>query len=221
MPQLLEVEHAGPVVERRAPDREGPAEDAGQQVQRAVAVAEQEQRERVEQAEGRGLAEEVHRQRVETAAVQRRQREGQQQVPQRQRDRQPPRDDVAQRQTDHGGEDVQPVGHRVEHLAEAGGLVHPARDLAVGPVGEAGDRQHQQRPAVLLRPEHQPQEQRHSQQPEEAERVRDREHPVGHFQVRHAPPPLSPWLLSPLGAVVTVLGPTDRAMPGHARGMPR
>src|SRR5262249_21093879 len=63
--QLYCVQDSGPEVQRRTPDRERPAEDPGEQAKGVVAVAEQQQRERVQQAERRRLAEEVHRQCVE------------------------------------------------------------------------------------------------------------------------------------------------------------
>ena len=145
----------------------------------AVAVAEEQQREGVEQVEGRGLAEEVHRQRAVAAGAQQRHQPPQQQVAQRQDQRDPPRDDVAQGEADDDREDVEPVGDRVEDLAELRGLVELAGEVAVEVVGDAREHQQDQRPAVGLGPEDQPQEERDAGQPDHAEQVGHGPHAAG------------------------------------------
>jgi hypothetical protein len=53
-----------------------------------------------------------------------------------QQNREPPRDDVSPGEPDHRREDVEPVGDRVEDLAELGGLVQPAGEVAVEVVAD-------------------------------------------------------------------------------------
>src|SRR4051812_19192095 len=67
---LPRVQEAGPPVEADAPDRERPPEDLRQGGKGAGPVAEQQQRERVEQVRGGRLAEEVDRQRAEPTGPQ-------------------------------------------------------------------------------------------------------------------------------------------------------
>ena len=90
---------------------------------------------------------------------------------------------VPQRQPDHDREDVEPVGHRVEDLAQHRLLVELAREPAVEVVGEAGDHQQRQRPRVLLGAQHEPEEERDAEQPQEAQGVRKGPHerlrPIG------------------------------------------
>src|SRR6478609_9498211 len=159
------VEDPRPPVEPDPPPREGPPEVAGERGDDAVALAEEQQREGVEQVERRGLAEEVHREGRVAAGPQDRYEPPQQQVAQRQGDGDPPRDDVAHVEAEDHGQDVEPVGHRVEDLPQPGVLVEPAREPSVEEVGEPGDHQHHERDRVGLRPEHQPQEERHAGKP--------------------------------------------------------
>ena len=138
------VEQAGPPVHADAPDREGPAERPGRRSATvAVAVAEEQQREGVEQRGGRGLAEEVHRQGAVAAGAQERHEPPEEEVARRQHQRQPERDDLAQPEPDRPREDVEPVGDRVEDRAEPGGLVEPAGEVAVEVVADAHDHQHE------------------------------------------------------------------------------
>src|SRR5580692_5895071 len=55
-PHLDEVQRRGPPVQRRPPDREGPADDPGQGPAPAGVIAEEQQREGIEQAQGGRLA---------------------------------------------------------------------------------------------------------------------------------------------------------------------
>ena len=107
----------------------------------------------------------------------------QHQFPRQQCRGQPERQDLAPGETDQGGEDVEPVGRRVEEPAEAADLVPAPGELAVQIVADTAQREHEQRPAVALgaselRPQDQPQEQRHADQASHAEDVRDGEDPV-------------------------------------------
>ena len=62
-----------------------------------------------------------------------------------------------------------PVGDRVEDLAELAALVEVAGDVAVDPVGRAEHReQHRGRDAARPRPQQQPEEHGHAQQPDDA-----------------------------------------------------
>ena len=69
------------------------------------------------------------------------------------------------------GEDVEPVGDRVEDLAQRGALVEPAGEVAVEVVGDPGDHQQDQGPAVGLGAQDQPQEHGARRQPDHAEQV--------------------------------------------------
>jgi hypothetical protein len=105
-----------------------------------------------------------------------RQRHRHDQFPGGQHDHQPPWDNGAHRKRDHRGHDVEPVGGRVEYLAQPGLLVQRPGDLAVEPVGEPGRDQHADRPPVPGRcpqPKYEPQEHRHAGQPGHADRVRN------------------------------------------------
>ena len=70
---------------------------------------------------------------------------------------------VADGERDQRGHDVEPVGERVEQLAEAADLVEPAGQEPVDPVGGAADREHHDRPPVGVRAEQQVQEQRYAE----------------------------------------------------------
>ena len=156
----------------------------------AVALAEEQQREGGEQVEGGRLAEEVHRQRAVAVAAQDRQEQGEQDVAADQRQGQPQRHDVADGQPDQRGQDVEPVGGRVEQLAEPGHLVPLAGDLAVQPVGEAADHQQGHGGRVVL-VEHQPEEERDAEQAQQAQGVGHGQDAVGHqprLRHRHAFP---------------------------------
>ena len=83
------------------------------------------------------------------------------------------------RQGHERADDVEPVGGRVEQRAEPAALVQPPGQLAVEPVGEARDHEDDQRPAVLLRPEQQPEEQRDAEQPQHRQGVGQGPDPVG------------------------------------------
>ena len=171
------VEQPGPPVEPDAPEGEGPAEDLGELGHGALTVAEQQQRERVEQVEGGGLPEEVDRERAVPTGAQQRHQQPHQCVAQRQRHRQPPRDDVTHGQAHDHGQDVEPVGDRVEDLPQDGGLPEPSSQPAVEPVGDPRQDQQPQRPGVGLGTEHQPEEDRDPGQPDGAEQVGQGPHP--------------------------------------------
>ena len=79
---------------------------------------------------------------------------------------------------DHG-QDVEPIGDRIEDLAELRRLVEGSGEIAVEVVGEPRHHQDDERPAVVLRDQHQPQEQRHAEEPSNAEDVRQGEDAVG------------------------------------------
>ena len=93
-----------------------------------LAVAEQQQRERVQQGGGRDLAKEVHLEHAVPVPPQD-QAGHREQVTRDQHDGQPERDDVTDRQADERGEDVEPVRRRVEHRAEPAGLAERTREL--------------------------------------------------------------------------------------------
>ena len=64
------------------------------------------------------------------------------------------------------------VGKRVEQRTERARLIELAGEHAVGPVGEAAQDQYCQGPAVGVRAQQQPQEQRNAEQSGETEQVR-------------------------------------------------
>ena len=82
------------------------------------------------------------------------------------------------------GEDVEPVDGGVEQRPEHRVLVHRRASLPSEPVGDAPDHQHDERPAVGVGAEQQPEEQRHPGQPEQAQQVRHREHAPGRHRCR-------------------------------------
>src|SRR5581483_4435239 len=87
-------------------------------------------------------------------------------------------------------EDVEPVGRRVEQLADPADLAERAGDLAVEVVGGAADREQEDGPAVVVRPvedrlQDQPEEQRHAEQSQQAERVGDGPDLVARRRLRH------------------------------------
>ena len=147
-------------------------------------LAEQQQREGVEQVEGRGLAEEVDRQRGVAAAAQDRQQRGDEDLATEQDDDEPPRDDVAHGQAEQRRQDVEAVGRRVEQLAQRRDLAVAAGDLAVEVVGEAGDHQQHQGPAVVVGQD-QPEEERHAEQPQRGEHVGHGQDAVGRAVLTH------------------------------------
>src|SRR6516225_6007361 len=179
---LGHVQHRGPPVQDGSPDREGPAYDPGQRPAPAGVIAEEQQRERVEQAQGGGLADQADLQGAEAGpAFEHGQRPAHHQLADREDGDQPPRDDFPYRERDDGRRDVQPVGQRIEHLAEPAALVQRAGNLAVQPVGNARGDEQRDRPVVGgggARPEDEPQEDRDSSQPGGTDRVRDRQDAV-------------------------------------------
>ena len=62
-------------------------------------------------------------------------------------------------------EEQEPVGHRVEDLAELGHLVEVAGDVAVDPVGGAEQAEQPGGRRTVVPPEQQPEEQRDAQEP--------------------------------------------------------
>ena len=87
------------------------------------------EREGEQQVERGRLAQVVDRQRAEAVPTQNRQRERQHHVTTEQQDDQPPGHDVAQAEAEQGGDDVEPVGERVEQLSEPGDLVPVRRAI--------------------------------------------------------------------------------------------
>ena len=79
---------------------------------------------------------------------------------------------------DHPRADQEPVGRRVEHLAERRDLVEPAGHEAVDPVGGPEHGQQDGGRRLAAGPEQQPHEQREAEQADERDRVRDRQDPV-------------------------------------------
>ena len=178
--ELAEVDRPGPQVHHQPPDDERVAGRQGDRGDPAVLLRQQQHRQAVEQAERGGLAEIVHGQRGVAVAPQHRQGRGQQHVPADDQRGHPPRDEPADDEGDQRGQDVQPIGRRVEQLAEPAVLVEQPGQLAVGVVGDRADHQHDQRPPVVLRHQHQVEEQRDAQQPQEGQRVGDGQDPVRH-----------------------------------------
>ena len=177
--RLAEVQQARVPVEPGAPDGERPAEHPGQPQRSVLAGAPQDQRERVQQAEGARLAQEVNRQRGVSTGLQRRDQQGDHHLATQQDDHQPPGDDLPQRQADEHREDVEPVGDRVEHLAQSRRLVPAPGEEAVQPVGEAGGREHQHRQPVRMRTQDQIQHQSDAGDAEQAQHIGQRPDPVG------------------------------------------
>src|SRR5690625_1243171 len=137
-PELLNVEHTCPPIQADAPDRERPAEDLGESADGSGTVAQQQERESIEQIECRRLAEEVHRQGHQPVPAQNRPHQQEQHIASHKQYTEPQRNDVAQDEGDHGREDVQPVRDGIEQLAQPGDLVPSACEHAVQVVGEPG-----------------------------------------------------------------------------------
>ena len=81
-------------------------------------------------------------------------------------------------------EEEQPVGHRIEDLADVGHLVEVPGDVAVEEVGDAEDGEQGRRLGPVLLGEQQPEEHRQHGQPHDGDDVRDGEDPVGAHLVR-------------------------------------
>ena len=177
--RLHDVQRPGHPVEHQPPPGQPPADRAGhRRRRRRHRRGEQQHRERGQQQERGGLADVVHRRRAVAVPAQHRQRAEQQQLPGQQRRRELPRHHLAGGEREQGGEDVEPVGERVEQLPEPADLAQPAGDPTVDPVGGAADGEHHDRGHVGLRDQQQVEEERHAQQPDEADQVRQRQHPV-------------------------------------------
>src|SRR5664279_104632 len=178
-PDLTGVDHASPPIQARPPDSEGPGEWMCKIGDGVVARTDQQQRKGAEQTEGGCLAQVVHRQGTQPASPQQQDGRREQDVPQRYGDGQPDRDDATAGQAHEGGQDVEPVGGRVQKLAEAAGLGEPTGDDPVEVVGDTGEQEHGQRPTVGMRPQDEPQEDGDAEQPKRAQRVRDCEDAIG------------------------------------------
>jgi hypothetical protein len=151
-----------------------------------LTVTEQQQGKRVQQARRRCFAEKMNGQSAVTTSPEKRHQAYQEHIAHRQGDREPPGDDVSNGEADHDGQDVEAVSDRIQDLPESGGLVEMPGEIAVEVVGETRHCEHGKRPAVLVRPEHQPQEERDAEQASNAERVRDRHNAARHGILRRA-----------------------------------
>src|SRR4051794_25825803 len=119
---LPRVEQPGPPVEPDTPDGERPSEDLGEGGDGPLPVAQEQQRERVEQGRRRGLAQVVDREGGVAPRPQERHQSPEEDVAEGQDDGDPPRNDVPVEQADDGGEDV-------EAGREPGGGLCPRWDL--------------------------------------------------------------------------------------------
>ena len=165
----------GPEVQQHAPDREGDTEGLRHLGYPGAALGQQQQRERIEQAESRRLAEIVHRQRLVSVPTDDSKTDSEDDVPADDQGRDPPGNEIPDHECDQGGEDVQPIGRRIEQLAQLAVLPEEAGKFAVRPVGHGAEREHDQRPAVVGRVgQQQPEEQRNPEQPQERKQIRDR-----------------------------------------------
>ncbi len=100
--QLPEVQHPGPQIEQYAPPGETQREGPGDLGRRRVALRQQQQRQRVQQTEGGGLAEVVHLERAVAVPTHDRQAPGQHDVAADDQRRHPPRQETADRRTRTG-----------------------------------------------------------------------------------------------------------------------
>ena len=88
---------------------------------------------------------------------------------------------------DDRGADQDPVGGRIEDLAEGRDLVVAAGHVAVDPVGGAEDGQQHGGGGLAVQPEEQPQEQRDAQQPDQRDDVGSGQDPAQTLFFVHAP----------------------------------
>src|SRR5262249_20130060 len=135
------------------------------------------------------------------------------------RGREQPGDHPADGERDQRRQDVQPVGQRVEQLAEPADLPEPAGEVSVDPVAGPADGEDQHRPAVPVRPAEQVQDQGYARQPREADGVGYGQDPAGDL-CRHAEPAsprmwpcaastLSDGLTTTTGAACVILSSVD------------
>ena len=89
-------------------------------------------------------------------------------------DREPQRRRAVDDDAADADDEQQPVGGRVEHLAELAHLVEVAGDVAVDPVGDAEHAEQHRRRQPVVPAEQQPEEHRQAQQPHDGDHVGDR-----------------------------------------------
>src|SRR5690606_27835595 len=169
---LLEVEEAGEPVQPHAPQCGGPPDGPGDLAHDPGHRGEEEQRERVHEAERPGLARHVDRQLGVAVPQEHGDGPGEDDLPRDDDDDEPPRHELAVGEADEGDEDVEAVGRRVEHPAQAAHLVEAPGDESVEPVGGTRDREDDEGGGVVLADD-EPGEDGHEREPQEADDVRD------------------------------------------------